>query len=87
MQLKKGKFFIIEVEKVKQGFFEGKIATLAGHNGGINSLDIGEFDEHLLISTGSDNRVKVWENGRLIGDVNINVRILLFSGLYLTSGM
>lgn len=44
MQLKKAKFFIIEVEKVKQGAFSGNITTLAGHNGGVNSLDIGEFD-------------------------------------------
>jgi len=49
---------------------------LAGHSGGVSSLSVAEFDEHLLISTGNDNKVKIWQNGKLTGDLSINVSIL-----------
>jgi WD40 repeat protein len=57
--------------------FEGTIMTLSGHEGGVNSLDIGEFDEHLLISTGMDNRIKIWLQDKLVGDANVNVCLYL----------
>lgn len=59
-----------------------KISSLPGHKGEISSLTIGEFDEHLLISSGYDNRIKVWLKEKLVGDLNVNVILLLFRDHY-----
>ena len=37
-----------------------------------------EFEEHVLVSTGKDERVKLWRKGELIADWNVNVLIRLF---------
>jgi WD40 repeat protein len=73
--MKKGKFDIFDLSNIDKCDLGNKILSLPGHSGGVNSLDIGEFDEHLLISTGMDNRIKVWLKDKLVGDVNANVPI------------
>lgn len=56
------------------------------HNGEITSLSVGEFDEYFLVSTGADNRVKVWQKGQLMADFNVNVPYLICSYLSPTCG-
>lgn len=42
-------------------------------------MTVAEFDEHLLLSTGSDGRVRAWQRKQLVGDFNVNVKYILFS--------
>lgn len=81
-QLKKGKVEKLYIISEDAPDINCKITTLFGHKGQISSLAIGEFDEHLLISSGYDNRVKVWLKDRLVGDLNVNVIIIVFSDRY-----
>ena len=82
VQLKKGKLEILYIISEEISDTNCKITALPGHKGEVSSLVIGEFDEHLLISSGYDNRVKVWLKDRLVGDLNVNVIILIFRGRY-----
>lgn len=47
------------------------------HNGNITSLKIIEFDSHLLVTCGNDERVKIWNEDILLCDCNINVNIVI----------
>lgn len=81
-QLKKGKFQTLHIVSEDVPDINCKMIILSGHKGQISSLTIGEFDEHLLISSGYDNRVKVWLKDKLVGDLNVNVTIILFRDRY-----
>ena len=56
--------------------YQAIVSCMPGHKGGVTSLRMTQFDQHFLISTGLDNRVKIWKEHTLLGDTNINVRIL-----------
>jgi hypothetical protein len=53
--------------------FQGTITSLSGHASNITSLMFVETDQHFLVSTGKDQRIKIWKQDRLVGDININV--------------
>jgi hypothetical protein len=76
MQLKK----LINVTECKNDDcqeFQGPAVELGGHSSGMTSLEVAEFEEHLLISTGKDQRIKIWREGQLVADLNVNVSHLL----------